>query len=58
MNNISREEMIYLSKSKKEKLILNTGDLSQSKVKSFLEQEDNTNQKTVARGKDIIQNKL
>jgi hypothetical protein len=40
MNNITREEMIYLSKSKKEKLILNTGDLSQSKVKSFLEKED------------------
>ena len=58
MNNITREEMSYLSKSKKEKLILNTGDLSQSKVKSFLEKEDNTNQKTVARGKDIIQNKL
>jgi hypothetical protein len=50
--------MIYLSKSKKENLILNTGDLSQSKVKSFLEKENNTNQKTVARGKDIIQNKL
>ena len=58
MNNITREEMIYLSKSKKEKLILNTGDLSQSKVKSFLEKEDNTNQKTVAKGKDITHNKL
>lgn len=49
---------MYLSKSKKEKLIQNTGDLSQSKVKSYLEKEDNTNQKTVARGKDITHNKL
>ena len=47
-----------MSKNKKENLILNTGDLSQLKVKSFLEQEDNTNQKTVARGKDITHNKL
>ena len=58
MNNITREEMIYLSKIKKENLILNTGDLSQSKVKSFLEKEDNTNQKNVAKGKDITHNKL
>jgi len=50
--------MIYVSKNKKEKLILQTGDMSQSKVKSFLEKEDNTNQKTVARGKDITHNKL
>jgi len=50
--------MIYLSKNKKEKLIQNSGNMSQSKVKSYLEKEDNTNQNVVAKGKDITQNKL
>ena len=49
--------MIYLSKSKKEKLILQSGNLSQSKVKSYEEKQDNTNT-IVSRGKDITFNKL
>lgn len=44
-----------MSKEKKEKLILNTGDLSQSKVKSFVEKEDIEN-KVVSRGRDITIN--
>lgn len=47
---------MYMSKNKKEKLIQQTGDMSQSKVKSYLEHEENLNQKVVARGKDMIQN--
>ena len=46
-----------MSKNKKEKLILKTGDLSQAKVKSFEERQDNTNT-IVSRGKDITFNKL
>ena len=44
-----------MSKEKKEKLILNTGDMSQSKVKSFVEREDIEN-KVVSRGRDITIN--
>jgi vacuolar-type H+-ATPase subunit C/Vma6 len=44
-----------MSKEKKEKLILNTGDLSQAKVKSFVEREDIEN-KVVSRGRDITIN--
>jgi len=46
-----------VSKNKKEKLILQTSELSQSKVKSFEEKQDNTNT-IVSRGKDITFNKL
>jgi len=46
-----------LSKNKKDKLILKSGDLSQSKVKSYEERQDNTNA-IVSRGKDITFNKL
>lgn len=44
-----------MSKEKKEKLILNTGDLSQSKVKAFVEREDIEN-KVVSRGRDMTIN--
>ena len=44
-----------MSKNKKEKLILKTGDMSQSKVKSFVEREDVEN-KVVSRGRDITIN--
>ncbi|WP_202127845.1 hypothetical protein [Clostridium sp. C2-6-12] len=44
-----------MSKEKKEKLILNTGDMSQAKVKSFVEREDIEN-KVVSRGRDITIN--
>lgn len=47
-----------MSKSKKEKLIQNTGAMSQSKVKSYEERQDNINQNTVAKGKDITHNQL
>ncbi|WP_196244871.1 hypothetical protein [Clostridium beijerinckii] len=40
---------------KKEKLIPTTGDMSQSKVKSFVEREEPTN-KVVSRGRDITIN--
>lgn len=46
-----------MSKNKKDKLILKSGNLSQSKVKSFEEQQDNTNT-IVSRGKDITYNQL
>lgn len=46
-----------MSKSKKEKLIQTSGNLSQSKVKSFEEREDKTDN-IVSRGKDITFNKL
>lgn len=46
-----------MSKSKKDKLILNTGNMSQSKVKSYQERQD-TEDKVVSRGKDITLNKL
>ena len=44
-----------MSKEKKEKLILNTGDMSQAKVKSFVEREDIEN-KVVSRGRDLTIN--
>lgn len=44
-----------MSKDKKEKLILNSGDMSQAKVKSFVEREDIEN-KVVSRGRDITIN--
>lgn len=44
-----------MSKEKKEKLILNTGDMSQAKVKSFVEREDIEN-KVVSRGRDMTIN--
>ena len=44
-----------MSKNKKEKLILETGNMSQSKVKSFVERED-VEDKIVSRGKDITIN--
>ncbi|AGX43633.1 hypothetical protein CLSA_c26620 [Clostridium saccharobutylicum DSM 13864] len=47
--------MINLSKSKKDKLILKTGNMSQSKVKSYIEKEDTPNQ-VVSRGRDITIN--
>ncbi|NOW91388.1 hypothetical protein [Clostridium beijerinckii] len=40
---------------KKEKSIQKTGDMSQSKVKSFVEREEPTN-KVVSRGRDITIN--
>lgn len=46
-----------MSKNKKDKLILQTGDLSQSKVKSYIEKErDDLRTKRVSRGKDITVN--
>ena len=50
--------MIDLSKSKKEKLIQNTGGMSQAKVKSYEERQNNINQNIVSKGKDITQNQL
>lgn len=47
-----------VSKSNKEKLIQNSGDMSQSKVKSYEERQNNLNQNTVAKGKDITRNQL
>lgn len=47
-----------MSKSKKEKLIQNTGAMSQAKVKSYEERQDNINQNIVAKGKDITHNQL
>ena len=44
-----------MSKDKKEKLILNSGEMSQAKVKSFVEREDIEN-KVVSRGRDITIN--
>jgi len=44
-----------MSKSKKEKLILETGGMSQSKVKAFVEREDVEN-KVVSRGQDMTIN--
>jgi hypothetical protein len=44
-----------MSKEKKEKLILNTGDMSQTKVKAFVEREDIEN-KVVSRGRDMTIN--
>ena len=44
-----------MSKSKKEKLILQTGNMSQSKVKSYEERED-VEDNVVSRGKDITIN--
>ena len=46
-----------MSKNKKEKLILKSGNMSQSKVKSYEEKQDNTNT-IVSSGKDITFNKL
>jgi len=48
---------MQLSKDKKDKLILQTGELSQSKVKSYIERErDDLRTKRVSRGKDITVN--
>ncbi|MGN0144798.1 MAG: hypothetical protein ACI398_07435 [Clostridium sp.] len=47
-----------MSKSKKEKLILNTGDFSQTKVKSYSEREQIKSKNPVSRGKDITFNQL
>lgn len=48
---------MQLSKNKKDKLILQTGELSQSKVKSYVERErDDLRTKRVSRGKDITVN--
>lgn len=44
-----------MSKNKKDKLILKTGEMSQSKVKSYVEREEITT-KRVSRGKDITIN--
>lgn len=44
-----------MSKNKKDKLILQTGNMSQSKVKSFVERED-VEDKVVSRGQDITIN--
>ena len=44
-----------MSKNKKDKLILQTGGMSQSKVKSFVERED-VEDKVVSRGQDITIN--
>ena len=44
-----------MSKNKKEKLILETGNMSQSKVKAFVEREDVEN-KVVSRGQDLTIN--
>lgn len=44
-----------MSKNKKDKLILKTGELSQSKVKSYVEREQFID-KRVSRGKDITIN--
>ncbi|WP_291699658.1 hypothetical protein [Clostridium sp.] len=44
-----------MSKNKKDKLILQTGSMSQSKVKSYMEREDAID-KPVSRGKDITIN--
>lgn len=44
-----------MSKSSKDKLIQKEGDFSQSKVKQYMEREENTNN-VVSRGQDIIQN--
>lgn len=44
-----------MSKNKKDKLILQTGNMSQSKVKSFVERED-VEDKVVSRGQDILIN--
>ena len=44
-----------MSNKKKEKLILKSGDMSQSKVKSYVEREELTNN-VVSRGKDITIN--
>jgi hypothetical protein len=46
-----------LSKNKKDKLILQTGEMSQTKVKSYVEREcDDLRTKRVSRGKDITIN--
>ncbi|EKQ54426.1 MULTISPECIES: hypothetical protein [unclassified Clostridium] len=46
-----------MSKNKKDKLILKTGDMSQTKVKSYVERErDDLRTKRVSRGKDITIN--
>ncbi|AGF57054.1 MULTISPECIES: hypothetical protein [Clostridium] len=46
-----------MSKDKKEKLILQSGSMSQSKVKSYVEKErDELRTKRVSRGKDITIN--
>jgi len=44
-----------VSKNKKDKLILETGEMSQSKVKAFVEREDIEN-KVVSRGQDMTIN--
>ena len=44
-----------MSKNKKDKLILETGEMSQSKVKAFVEREDIEN-KVVSRGQDMTIN--
>lgn len=44
-----------MSKSKKDKLIQQTGSMSQSRVKSYMENEEFTNRR-VSRGKDITIN--
>ena len=44
-----------MSKNKKEKLILNSGNMSQAKVKSFVERDDIEN-KVVSRGRDMTIN--
>lgn len=48
-------EVIKLSKNKKDKLIQKTGNMSQSKVKSYAEHEE-YGDKRVSRGKDITIN--
>ena len=44
-----------MSKNKKDKLILQDGNMSQSKVKSYMEREDSVD-KAVSRGQDITIN--
>ncbi|BCZ46603.1 hypothetical protein psyc5s11_26700 [Clostridium gelidum] len=44
-----------MSKNKKEETILETGSMSQSKVKAFVEKEDIEN-KVVSRGRDMTIN--
>lgn len=47
-----------MGKSKKEKLIVQNGDFSKTKVKEYAEKNDKINENIVSRGKDITFNKL
>jgi hypothetical protein len=45
-----------VSKNKKDKLILQNGEMSQSKVKSYVEREEFINKNVVSRGQDQLIN--